>query len=265
MPNLYLIKLFRSRGINNPHHIIPESITHDVLHLTPLEILKLVMCGRMGSAIEQTVRWYPGLLESNQNLMFMLKCRQFIEMVNGCDFDVSTHGDPRMQHEETNALSHFLSAPLQSPITRAVAGQQTSVIQSTKAYHNGSSAAPQNGSGGLISDFLAVQQQQQMDCVVGGGEAEGASVKSNSNNHNYAAGAVDSDSLLQQQQNHVVEMNNLLNAYANNGAGGGQDGGGGTEFLMNDVEMENGNGHAVSSSSNGKFGEVVKGITCKIL
>lgn len=54
-----------------------------------LEILKLVMSGRMGSAIEQTVRWYPGLLESNQNLMFMLKCRQFIEMVNGCDFDVS--------------------------------------------------------------------------------------------------------------------------------------------------------------------------------
>lgn len=47
------------------------------------------MCGRMGSAIEQTVRWYPGLLETNQNLMFMLKCRQFIEMVNGCDFDVS--------------------------------------------------------------------------------------------------------------------------------------------------------------------------------
>lgn len=47
------------------------------------------MSGRMGSAIEQTLRWYPGVLESNQNLMFMLKCRQFIEMVNGCDFDVS--------------------------------------------------------------------------------------------------------------------------------------------------------------------------------
>lgn len=87
-----------------------------------------------------------------------------------------------------------------------------------------------------------------MDCA----EGEEATVKSNSN-HNYAAGT-DGDSLLQ-QQNHVVEMNNLLNAYANNGAGGGgggSSGSGETEFLMNDVEMENGNGHAVSNSSNGK-------------
>lgn len=43
----------------------------------------------MGQAIDQTIRFYPGLLESNQNLLFMLKCRQFVEMVNGCDFDVS--------------------------------------------------------------------------------------------------------------------------------------------------------------------------------
>lgn len=42
----------------------------------------------MGLAIEQTLRLYPGLLENNQNLLFMLKCRQFIEMVNGSDFEV---------------------------------------------------------------------------------------------------------------------------------------------------------------------------------
>lgn len=52
------------------------------------EILKLVQMGRIGQAIEQTTRSYPGLLESNQNLMFMLKCRQFVEMVNGSDLDV---------------------------------------------------------------------------------------------------------------------------------------------------------------------------------
>lgn len=43
----------------------------------------------MGQAIDQTISSYPGLLESNQNLLFMLKCRQFVEMVNGSDFDVS--------------------------------------------------------------------------------------------------------------------------------------------------------------------------------
>lgn len=51
--------------------------------------------GRIGIAIEHTQRAYPGLLESNQNLLFMLKCRQFVEMVNGSDLDVSfTSPDP---------------------------------------------------------------------------------------------------------------------------------------------------------------------------
>lgn len=52
------------------------------------KILKLVMTGRMGQAIEQTIRSFRGVLENNQNLLFMLKCRQFIEMVNGSDVEV---------------------------------------------------------------------------------------------------------------------------------------------------------------------------------
>lgn len=144
----------------------------------------------------------------------------------------------------------------QSPISRGTVagGQHTSVIQSTKAYQNGSSSGSGSGSGlngsGLISDILAVHQ---MDAE----EDEEGAVKSNSssssnNNNNYAPVAVDSDCLMQQHVNHVVEMNNLLNVYDNNGAGGG--GGGGNDF-MNDVEMENGHavvGHVVSNSSNGK-------------
>ncbi|KAM7345591.1 ran-binding protein M isoform 3-T3 [Cochliomyia hominivorax] len=51
------------------------------------KILKLVMSGKMGQAIEQTMRLYPGLLENNKNLWFMLKCRQFIEMINGSDVE----------------------------------------------------------------------------------------------------------------------------------------------------------------------------------
>lgn len=41
----------------------------------------------MGEAIENTRQLYPGLLEDRPNLHFMLKCRQFIEMVNGCDVE----------------------------------------------------------------------------------------------------------------------------------------------------------------------------------
>lgn len=53
-------------------------------------ILKLVLAGRMGEAIEHTRRLYPGLLEKDQNLLFMLKCRQFVEMVNGSDSEMCT-------------------------------------------------------------------------------------------------------------------------------------------------------------------------------
>ncbi|KAG7275298.1 hypothetical protein CRUP_018272 [Coryphaenoides rupestris] len=50
--------------------------------------LKLVLAGRVGEAIEATEQLYPGLLEHNPNLLFMLKCRQFVEMVNGTDSEV---------------------------------------------------------------------------------------------------------------------------------------------------------------------------------
>lgn len=74
---------FRLKIVNIRQH----SLTFCCLILFP-EILRLVMSGRMGLAIEHTLRSYPGLLENNPNLMFMLKCRQFVEMVNGADFEV---------------------------------------------------------------------------------------------------------------------------------------------------------------------------------
>lgn len=106
------------------------------------EILKLIMSGRMGLAIEQTMHSYPGLLDNNQNLLFMLKCRQFIEMVNGCDFDGSSLSSSSSASSRT------------SPV-------QTSVIQSTKAYQNGATVSLVGGppgstqsNGTLISDQI---------------------------------------------------------------------------------------------------------------
>lgn len=48
-------------------------------------IQKLVLSGRMGDAIAMTNRLYPQFLQKNPSLHFMLKIRQFIEMVAGCD------------------------------------------------------------------------------------------------------------------------------------------------------------------------------------
>ena len=76
-------------------------------------IQKLVLAGRMGEAIETTQQLYPGLLERNANLLFMLKCRQFIEMVNGSDSEVrgAALRSPRSQTGGSNR-----SSPSRSPI-----------------------------------------------------------------------------------------------------------------------------------------------------
>lgn len=63
----------------------------------------------MGEAIDLTSTLYPGLLEKDLNLTFALKCRQFVEMVNGSDSEMSSGNNDN----------------------------QTSVIQSTKVLEKG--------------------------------------------------------------------------------------------------------------------------------
>ena len=48
-------------------------------------IQKLIMSGRIGEAINLTDKLYPRFLQSHPALHFMLKVRQFIEMVSGND------------------------------------------------------------------------------------------------------------------------------------------------------------------------------------
>ncbi|XP_045460124.1 ran-binding protein 9 isoform X2 [Harmonia axyridis] len=86
------------------------------------KILKLVLAGKMGEAIERTFKLYPGLLENNQNLLFMLKCRQFVEMINGTDLDRS------LKRSCTDSNNSSPPRPA-SPVL-------TSVIQSTKNFSN---------------------------------------------------------------------------------------------------------------------------------
>ncbi|XP_056630837.1 ran-binding protein 9 [Diorhabda sublineata] len=96
-------------------HITEQPFNEDIGSIKNRQkILKLVLAGRMGEAIEKTTRLYPGLLENNQNLLFMLKCRQFVEMVNGSDIEIC--------HKKSN-VGGF------SPV-------QMSVIQSTKCLKN---------------------------------------------------------------------------------------------------------------------------------
>ncbi|XP_029951928.1 ran-binding protein 10 [Salarias fasciatus] len=90
-------------------------------------IQKLVLAGRVGEAIEATQQLYPGLLERNPNLLFMLKCRQFVEMVNGTDSEVrcltirspksqdSYPGSPSLSPRHGASNTHLHSGGADSP------------------------------------------------------------------------------------------------------------------------------------------------------
>uniref|UniRef100_A0A1Q3F736 Protein in spla and the ryanodine receptor n=1 Tax=Culex tarsalis TaxID=7177 RepID=A0A1Q3F736_CULTA len=152
------------------------------------KIIKLVLSGRMGQAIEQTVRLYPGLLESNQNLLFMLKCRQFIEMVNGSDFDLLCM--PQLQGSGSSRTS---------PV-------QTSVIQSTKSYQNGNTVPDTipDGSGdnqGLSKSNVhsnngtCIEDDYSNDVEMENGHTNNAAVNSSSNGYKNGNSTVLNDSL----------------------------------------------------------------------
>ncbi|XP_017053970.1 ran-binding proteins 9/10 homolog isoform X2 [Drosophila ficusphila] len=100
------------------------------------KIIKLILTGKMSQAIEHTLRSFPGLLENNKNLWFALKCRQFIEMINGADIE---------------NVNNKVTATTQTMPTN-----QTSVIQSTKAFKHSKSG---NGNGNV--NINQTQQQQQ--------------------------------------------------------------------------------------------------------
>lgn len=73
-----------------------------------------MLAGRMGEAIETTQQLYPGLLERNLNLLFMLKCRQFIEMVNGTDTEV--RGPAIRSPKSRHGSGSNRSSPNMSPV-----------------------------------------------------------------------------------------------------------------------------------------------------
>lgn len=52
-----------------------------------LQIQQLILAGKISEAIKTTNRLCPQLLQYNPNLLFALKCRQFIEMINGNETD----------------------------------------------------------------------------------------------------------------------------------------------------------------------------------
>ncbi|KAG5898545.1 hypothetical protein JTB14_012444 [Gonioctena quinquepunctata] len=122
-------------------HITEQPFNEDIGSIKNRQkILKLVLAGRMGEAIEKTSRLYPGLLENNQDLLFMLKCRQFVEMVNGSDIEIS--------HKKGSFnASPRPNSPIQMSViqsTKSLKGKQTvEDMNRNNAARNGSSCTPE--------------------------------------------------------------------------------------------------------------------------
>ncbi|XP_075981751.1 ran-binding protein M isoform X2 [Anticarsia gemmatalis] len=74
-------------------------------------VSKLVVSGRIGEAIELTRVLYPGLLERDLDLLFLLKYRQFVEMVNGSDSEICGEKGAGSNGVATSVISHTSRAP----------------------------------------------------------------------------------------------------------------------------------------------------------
>lgn len=110
-------------------------------------IQKLVLAGRVGEAIEATQQLYPGLLDHNPNLLFMLKCRQFVEMVNGTDSEVR-----RLTVRSPKSQDSYPGSPTLSPCRGANSTPQHTRGTDSPACNNG--VTPSNKSklhGGVSS------------------------------------------------------------------------------------------------------------------
>ncbi|KAJ8272923.1 hypothetical protein GJAV_G00095020 [Gymnothorax javanicus] len=112
------------------------------------KIQKLVLSGRMGEAIEMTQQLYPNLLERNPDLLFMLKVRQFIEMVNGTDSEVRCLGgrSPKSQDSYPGSPRLF-SSPVLSPSHSASIHSLSSPVKpsSSQSYLPGFDSSCSNG------------------------------------------------------------------------------------------------------------------------
>lgn len=106
------------------------------------KIQMLVLAGRMGEAIELTQRLYPGLLEKQQNLLFLLRVRQFIEMVNGTDSEVAEQR--AIQTSVIQSTRTLSEAEMNANNTAAGAGDDGNHSNGSNGFSNGNSHQADN-------------------------------------------------------------------------------------------------------------------------
>ena len=93
MPTV-LRKLISTYLVHHGYSATAEAFAKSVGHVFEEELASIrnrqriqnaLMNGYIGEAIELTRKLFPGILDKNPNLLFALKIRKFIEMVNGSE------------------------------------------------------------------------------------------------------------------------------------------------------------------------------------
>jgi hypothetical protein len=158
-------------------------------------IQKLVLAGKMGEALHLTEKLYPDLLENNPSLQFMLKVRQFIEMVSGCDsLEAATrllqqdNMAAAMMHTEdsnSNSSNGALTAGGSSSSNSADAGMITNGNTDVKTATNGNSIqeppstddtmdvdpSPTNDSSGESARYSLISNPARFDKLIRFGQS----------------------------------------------------------------------------------------------
>ena len=121
----------------------------------------MVLSGRISEAIEATHSLYPGLLDRNLGLLFKLKCRQFIEMVSGCDSEVK----PSAHSPTRSAKSSPCASPSRTLSHTSIVSNASSSNSTTNGFDNGELGPPRSidMAHELVGNGVAVDEDAEMD------------------------------------------------------------------------------------------------------
>lgn len=177
-------------------------------------IQQLVLSGRISEAIRLTNRLCPNLLQNNPNLLFALKCRQFIELISGAENDYQ----PVFNYANSDNASNGLHK------NEANGDQPDSPSHLTNNSNNGCNGMTNNGGAKISNQQSSSSLQELMDIDQ---PLTSSSTNSHDNNNHH----------------HRSTSNSNKNNNANNNHLGQP-----TQQLITKSDTTNGNNHVNSSS-----------------
>ena len=144
------VSSIRSRQSIIFHILTILAPTNNLFASLPSEIQLLVLAGRISEAMRLVESSYPGLLASNPELLFKLKCRQFVEMIGGYDRGEAVISlEPRLScHSELSSSNPTSPNPMQ-PTNESTA----TTTAMTSMEEEGASGSSTNRGGMFIQVF----------------------------------------------------------------------------------------------------------------